>query len=67
MEALHTVSYPTDSLTTASYAADEDFVMYTYSCGVLTSVPADATVLIQAIDEDSLHRRLLPQRGRHPH
>ena len=53
MEALHTVSYPTDSLTTASYAADEDFVMYTYSCGVLTSVPADATVLIQAIDEDS--------------
>ena len=27
--------------------------MYTYSCGVLTSVPADATVLIQAIDEDS--------------
>lgn len=53
MEALHTVSYPTDSLTTASYAADEDYVMYTYSCGVLTSVPADATVLIQAIDEDS--------------
>src|SRR5699024_7875854 len=53
MEALHTVSYPTDSLTTASYAADEDYMMYTYSCGVLTSVPADATVLIQAIDEDS--------------
>ena len=53
MEALHTVSYPADSLITASYAADEDYVMYTYSCGVLTSVPADATVLIQAIDEDS--------------
>ena len=53
MEALHTVSYPADSLITASYAADEDYVMYTYSCGVLTSVPADATVLIQAIDGDS--------------
>ena len=44
----HTVTYPTDSLITASYAADGDHVLYTYSCGVLTSVPAGATVLIQA-------------------
>ena len=26
---------------------------YTYSCGVLTSVPAGATVLIQAAEQDS--------------
>ena len=36
MEALHTVTYPTDSLITASYAADGDYVLYTYNCGVLT-------------------------------
>ena len=53
MEALHTVTYPTDSLTTASYEADGDYVTYTYNCGVLTSVPAGAEVLIQAIDQDS--------------
>ncbi len=53
MEALHTVTYPTDSLITASYAADGDHVLYTYSCGVLTSVPAGATVLIQAVEQDS--------------
>ena len=53
MEALHTVTYPTDSLITASYAADGDHVLYTYSCGVLTSVPAGATVLIQAAEQDS--------------
>ena len=53
MEALHTVTYPTDSLITASYAADGDYVLYTYSCGVLTSVPAGATVLIQAAEQDS--------------
>ena len=27
MEALHTVTYPTDSLITASYAADGDYVL----------------------------------------
>ena len=53
MEVLHTVTYPTDSLITASYAADGDYVLYTYSCGVLTSVPAGATVLIQAAEQDS--------------
>ena len=53
MDALAYVTYPTDSLITASYAADGDYVLYTYSCGVLTSVPAGATVLIQAAEQDS--------------
>ena len=53
MEALHTVTYPSDSLTTASYASDGDDVMYTYNCGVITSVPEDAAILIQAAPEDS--------------
>lgn len=53
MEALHTVEYPSDSLITASYASDKDFVMYTCNCGVITTLPEGATVLIKAIDEDS--------------
>lgn len=53
MEALHTVEYPTDSLITASYAADGDYVTYTYNCAVLTAVPDGAEILIQATDADS--------------
>lgn len=53
MEALHTVTYPTDSLVTASYVADGDNVLYTYSCGVITQVPEGAQVLIQAAAKDS--------------
>ncbi len=53
MEALHQVVYPTDSLVTASYAADQDYVLYTYSCGVITQLPEGAQVLIRAADQDS--------------
>ena len=53
MEALHTVTYPTDSLTTASYAADQDFLTYTYNCAVLTKVPVGAKTLIQAAEKDA--------------
>ena len=53
MEALHTVTYPTDSLVTASYVADGDYVTYTYNCGVITQVPEGAQVLIRAADKDS--------------
>ena len=52
-EALHHVTYSTDSLTTASYAADGDDVIYSYNCNVLTKYPDDAEVLIQAADEDA--------------
>lgn len=53
MEALHYVEYPTESLTTASVAADGDNVIYTYNCGVITAVPAGASVLIKAADKDA--------------
>ncbi len=53
MEALHTVTYPSDSLITASQLADEDYIIYSYNCGVITAVPEGATVLIQAAEEDS--------------
>ena len=67
MEALHTVTYPTDSLITASYAADGDYVLYTYSCGVLTSVPAGAHGAHPGRGAGQLYRRLLPQRERDSH
>lgn len=53
MEALHTVTYPSDSLITASQAADGDYVIYTYGCAVITTLPDGAEVLIQAAEEDS--------------
>ena len=53
MEALHTVEYPSDSLITASQVGDEDNVIYTYNCGVITAVPAGAQVLIKAADQDA--------------
>lgn len=53
MEALHTVEYPSDSMVTASQAADEDYVIYTYNCGVVTKVPEGAQVLIKAVDRKS--------------
>lgn len=53
MEALHTVEYPTASLITASQVKDADNVIYTYNCGVITSVPEGAQVLIKAADQDA--------------
>lgn len=53
MEALHRVTYPTASLTTASQAADGDNVIYTLDCTVLTAYPENAQVLIQAAEKDS--------------
>ena len=52
-EALHNVVYPSDSLITASQAADGDTVIYSLNCTVLTSYPADAEILIQGADTDS--------------
>ncbi len=53
MEALHTVEYPSDSLTTASQTADGDNIIYTYNCDVLTAYPENAQVLIRAAAKDS--------------
>lgn len=52
-DSLHYVEYPTDSLSTAPYAAAEDNVIYTYGCAALANVPAEADILIKAIDTDS--------------
>ena len=52
-EALHNVVYPSDSLITASQAADGDTVIYSLNCAVLTSYPENAQVLIKATDQDS--------------
>lgn len=61
MEALHTVEYPTASLITASQVKDADNVIYTYNCGVITSVPEGAPGAHQGCRSGRLPCRLLPQ------
>ena len=53
MEALHTVEYTSDSLITASQAADGDNIIYTYRCAVITALPEGAELLIRAAETDS--------------
>ncbi|MEG0756377.1 MAG: S-layer homology domain-containing protein, partial [Oscillospiraceae bacterium] len=53
MESLHKVTYPANSIATASYVADGDDVLYSYNCGVITQIPAGAKTLIRAADTDS--------------
>ena len=53
-ESLHTVLYPTaDSLITASKAADEDYITYSYQTGYITQAPAGSVELIRATEKDS--------------
>ena len=52
-EALHNVVYPSDSLITASQVSDDDTVIYSLNCAVLTAYPESAQVLIRAAEEDS--------------
>lgn len=52
-EALHRVTYPSDSLVTASQTGDGDHVIYTLNCAVLTGYPENAEVLIRAQEKDS--------------
>lgn len=51
-ETLHYVTYPNDSVITAAREAMGDNVLYNYGAGYITQVPEDATVLIQAEEED---------------
>lgn len=52
-ESLHTVTYPTDSLITASKVLDNDYITYSYGTGFITRVPAGAEKLMRAAEKDS--------------
>ena len=47
MDALAYVTYPTDSLITASYVAEGDDLLYGYGAGYFAAIPAGAQVLVQ--------------------
>ena len=65
MDALSYVTYPTDSLITASYVAEGDDVLYGYGAGYFAAIPEDAQVLVQLDSSKGLLEGFLPSTGDH--
>ena len=65
MDALAYVTYPTDSLITASYVAEGDDVLYGYGAGYFASIPEGAQVLVQ-LDGSKEPAGGLPAQHRRP-
>ena len=65
MDALAYVTYPTDSLVTASYVAEGDDILYGYGAGYFAAIPEGAQVLIQLDSSKELLEGFLPSTGEH--
>ena len=65
MDALSYVTYPTDSLITASYVAEGDDVLYGYGAGYFAAIPEGAQVLVQLDSSKGLLEGFLPSTGDH--
>ena len=65
MDALAYVTYPTDSLITASYVAEGDDLLYGYGAGYFAAIPAGAQVLVQLDGSKELLEGFLPADGEH--
>ncbi|HJA62907.1 MAG TPA: S-layer homology domain-containing protein, partial [Candidatus Intestinimonas stercoravium] len=65
MDALAYVTYPTESLITASYVAEGDDVLYGYGAGYFETIPEGAQVLIQLDSSKGLLEGFLPSTGAH--
>ena len=65
MDALAYVTYPTDSLITASYVSEGDDILYGYGAGYFAAIPKGAQVLVQLDGSKELMEGFLPSNGEH--
>ena len=65
MDALAYVTYPTESLVTASYVTEGDDILYGYGAGYFAAIPEGAQVLVQLDSSKELLEGFLPSTGEH--
>ena len=65
MDALAYVTYPTDSLITASYVSEGDDILYGYGAGYFAAIPEGAQVLVRLDSSRELLEGFLPSTGDH--
>ena len=65
MDALAYVTYPTDSMVTASYVTEGDDILYGYGAGYFAAIPQGAQVLVQLDGSKELLEGFLPSTGEH--
>lgn len=65
MDALAYVTYPVQSLVTASYQAEQDNILYGYGAGYFAQIPKEAQVLMRLDGSRELLEGFLPADGEH--
>lgn len=65
MDALAYVTYPTETMTNASYIAEGDDILYGYGAGYFAKIPAGAKVLVQLDGSKDLLEGFVCSNGAH--